>query len=304
MSLITRCPACETMFRVVPDQLRISGGWVRCGHCSEVFDASGHLQNLVHQPDSVEAGGVGPLATPREESPARSSIDASASLRKSALRAESAAGPDPRDEDVLKAALRQDPLNPQPAEPPMAMVQPDPDSVLDTDLSFVRQARRKAFWRRPVVRAALVAAALLLVAVLALQVVLHERDRLAALEPQLKPWLVGLCAPIGCTVKVPRQIESLVIDSSTISKLRGDSFRLSFTVRSTAGAEVATPAIELTLLDAQDQAVARRVFLPGDIGAGLALAPRGEWSPVLHIGMATSAEASRVAGHRLLAFYP
>jgi predicted Zn finger-like uncharacterized protein len=44
MSLITRCPACGTMFKVVPDQLRISEGWVRCGHCAEVFDASAHLQ--------------------------------------------------------------------------------------------------------------------------------------------------------------------------------------------------------------------------------------------------------------------
>ncbi|WP_299763436.1 zinc-ribbon domain-containing protein, partial [Ramlibacter sp.] len=29
MSLITSCPACGTMFRVVPDQLKISEGWVR-----------------------------------------------------------------------------------------------------------------------------------------------------------------------------------------------------------------------------------------------------------------------------------
>ena len=47
MSLITRCPACQTMFRVVPDQLRISEGWVRCGQCDEVFDAS---QNLFQEP--------------------------------------------------------------------------------------------------------------------------------------------------------------------------------------------------------------------------------------------------------------
>lgn len=43
MSLITRCPACATMFKVVRDQLRISGGWVRCGQCAEVFDASAHM---------------------------------------------------------------------------------------------------------------------------------------------------------------------------------------------------------------------------------------------------------------------
>ncbi|NNU44023.1 zinc-ribbon domain-containing protein [Ramlibacter montanisoli] len=45
MSLITSCPSCGTMFRVVPDQLKISEGWVRCGHCSEVFDATAHLSD-------------------------------------------------------------------------------------------------------------------------------------------------------------------------------------------------------------------------------------------------------------------
>ena len=40
MSLVTRCPACTTTFKVVRDQLRISDGWVRCGRCTEVFDAT------------------------------------------------------------------------------------------------------------------------------------------------------------------------------------------------------------------------------------------------------------------------
>src|SRR5690606_1159672 len=40
MSFTTRCPSCGTVFRVVADQLKISDGWVRCGHCSDVFDAT------------------------------------------------------------------------------------------------------------------------------------------------------------------------------------------------------------------------------------------------------------------------
>lgn len=44
MSFTTRCPACGTMFRVVADQLKISEGWVRCGHCADVFDATLYLQ--------------------------------------------------------------------------------------------------------------------------------------------------------------------------------------------------------------------------------------------------------------------
>jgi hypothetical protein len=35
------------MFKVVPDQLKVSDGWVRCGHCDGVFDASAHFQAIV-----------------------------------------------------------------------------------------------------------------------------------------------------------------------------------------------------------------------------------------------------------------
>lgn len=298
------------MFKVVPDQLRISEGWVRCGQCSEVFDASGHMQTLVRQGDPVATVFERPEPAPREEPPHQEEpppdpvFEAPVSSGTMLVSAESIPGSDQRDEDALNAVFRPDPMAQQPAESAAAAVQPDPDSILDDDVSFVRQARRQAFWQRPVIRGALVVVALLLSVLLALQVVVHERDRLAALEPQLKPWLISLCAGIGCTVGVPRQIDSVVIDSSTFNKVRSDSFRLSFTVRNTAGVEVATPAVELTLTDAQDQAVARRVLLPAEIGAVTALSPRGEWNAVMNIGVVAQSEGSRVAGYRLLAFYP
>lgn len=52
MSLVTRCPACATTFKVVRDQLRISDGWVRCGRCSHVFDAT---LDLHEAPDGATA---------------------------------------------------------------------------------------------------------------------------------------------------------------------------------------------------------------------------------------------------------
>lgn len=38
MALTTRCPQCGTSFKVVPDQLRVRNGLVRCGACQTVFD--------------------------------------------------------------------------------------------------------------------------------------------------------------------------------------------------------------------------------------------------------------------------
>ncbi|QNK71271.1 zinc-ribbon and DUF3426 domain-containing protein [Variovorax sp. PAMC26660] len=58
MSLVTRCPACTTTFKVVRDQLRISDGWVRCGRCSHVFDAT---LDLHEAPDGAPASASPPM---------------------------------------------------------------------------------------------------------------------------------------------------------------------------------------------------------------------------------------------------
>ena len=55
MSLLTRCPACQTLYKLVPDQLRISQGWVKCGQCGEIFDASKHLIQVAVEPTTVVA---------------------------------------------------------------------------------------------------------------------------------------------------------------------------------------------------------------------------------------------------------
>ena len=70
MSLITCCPSCGTKFRVVADQLRISEGWVRCGRCQEVFDASQALEALPAAPVAAA-----PDTAPVQEPLIRPSID-------------------------------------------------------------------------------------------------------------------------------------------------------------------------------------------------------------------------------------
>jgi len=62
MSLVTRCPACATPFKVVKDQLRISDGWVRCGRCSQVFDATLDLHDTSELPPEVAAQSPSPVA--------------------------------------------------------------------------------------------------------------------------------------------------------------------------------------------------------------------------------------------------
>ncbi len=54
MSLVTRCAACGTTFRVTQPQLEAHGGKVRCGTCKTVFDGR---QALLVLPEPVPTGG-------------------------------------------------------------------------------------------------------------------------------------------------------------------------------------------------------------------------------------------------------
>ena len=51
MVLATRCPHCETVFRVQDALLARTHGRVRCGHCQEVFDASQNLLGPAAEPE-------------------------------------------------------------------------------------------------------------------------------------------------------------------------------------------------------------------------------------------------------------
>ncbi|MDF1484776.1 DUF3426 domain-containing protein [Ramlibacter sp. H39-3-26] len=373
MSQITRCPACRTMFKVVPDQLRISEGWVRCGRCAEVFDASTHLQSMppapVLPPASAPAAppvaapastpsaeiprflrsageetvsGVGsvvrvpaPAAIPSAPAPAAAEEkvggeaafallatapaapfsppkpDASAGTDELALLDDGSAFPSPRSQiggDGL--AVQEPPVMPKSATAsPRHASQDGMDADMDAeaaDVSFMRAARRRVFWRRPLVRLGLGTVFIVLLAGLAAQVGVQERDRLAAWQPRLQPLLAALCRPLECSIAPFRQIDAMVIDSSSFSKLRGDAYQLAVALKNTAVLPLATPSVELTLTDAQDQPVLRRVLRPQDLNAPAVLSPGGEWSATVALRIAASPASSppRVAGYRLLAFYP
>ncbi|HEY0885082.1 MAG TPA: DUF3426 domain-containing protein [Ramlibacter sp.] len=356
-ALITRCPACATMFKVVPDQLRVSEGWVRCGHCSEVFDASAHLQPPAaaaqeqEQEQEQEARAGAGAQRPPSGAPEANPFDADARPPGAAAvhdhtaadEAPPDAAPDseptsdsspdsvassplteideelPDDEpDPLRLQAEQRALQEDPLDRPFSLRREDlsaPAELTPSELpgvgapleqlTFVRQARREARWQRPAVRGLLSVLALALAGLLGLQIAVQERDRLAAAEPALRPWLARVCDALGCRVAPPRRIEAIAIDGSTFNRLRPDAYRLEVTLKNQSAGQVALPAVELTLTDSEEQPVVRRVLMPGELGAArLALGARSEWSGTAAFALQDASLASRVAGYRVLAFYP
>ena len=110
---------------------------------------------------------------------------------------------------------------------------------------------------------------------------------------------------LACRIGPPRHIDAVAIETSSFNKLRSDTYRLNVTLKNVAAMPVAMPALELTLTDAQDQALVRRVLQSPEFAPGVtSLAARADWSTSLAIAVNASAAGGRVAGYRLLAFYP
>ena len=186
----------------------------------------------------------------------------------------------------------------------------EPDAA--SEVSFVQDARRKEFWKRPLLRAALGLLFLLLLLALALQWMVRQKDMLAAMHPRLVPLLETLCRPLECEIRPLRRIGSLAIDSSSFSKTGPDTYRLGFVLKNNDVTALEIPALEVTLTDNRDQVLTRRVVTPGQFGAaaptvGAHLELSGSVS--LRVSGESGAFPSQaaplpVAGYRLLAFYP
>lgn len=337
MSFITRCPSCSTSFKVVADQLRISQGWVRCGHCAEIFDANQDLKPWVPTPpvltnvvdeqqqpsDLAWARAARDHAPPsQEDSPLDGVLDGLAMLgERDASRQEiGALAPDAdfNNDDLSVerdrewgAAQSQDPvLDPWPSEPnlPIDVLQADSDEVLNAfpepEPRFVQQAKRQAFWASVQVRGLLWLGVVVSVLGLGLQWAVHDRDRLAAWQPSLKPMLMALCQPLGCEIGPVRQLQAVLIESSSLVRLLGQLHALDVVLKNTQAWPVAVPSFEVSLTDAQEQVLARRVLRADEWpDAPAVLAPGEVWSLKLRLSI-TLPSNQNMSGYRIVLFYP
>lgn len=305
-ALATRCPACGTVFRVVPDQLRVSEGWVRCGRCAEVFNAPESLVDMdtgAHQrlPDADKKSLLATLGTAPAEPPPPPAPPPPAPADANAV---VPAGPEidfgigaPGAIAVAVAVADADagPLPDPRAEPDD---RPPP--------SFVRQADRAARWRQPRLRLALGAGAGVAALVLAAQVVFTYRDLAAARWPALRPALEQACAALRCELGAARAIGGLAVQSSGLVRVEvSDLYRLSVTLRNQSDIELAVPAIDLSLTDTQGRLVSRRVLRLAEMGhlpGGLAAGREVVLQTTLQV--ASTEAMGPVSGYTIELFYP
>ncbi|PIY29346.1 MAG: hypothetical protein CO105_09325 [Comamonadaceae bacterium CG_4_9_14_3_um_filter_60_33] len=280
MSLIARCPTCQTWYKVVPDQLRISGGWVRCGQCAEVFDASLQL---------VEAESELPPEPAQADVQPEVPWNSAALLIKPSLEAE--------------VEIRSGPSL-EPARAVLAPRKAAPEPLAEP-VSFMRATEGDSDRHRRGISLLWGVLSVFLMLGLLLQSLYRERDQLAAVKPEFMPALQTLCEFIGCSISPLQRIEALALDSATFHQVDQESFEVHVVVKNKTQRVLALPAIELTLTDLTDQPVLRRVFTPAELGATTqTLAASGEWSATAQLRVNAEDSQPRALGYRLLVFYP
>ncbi len=152
-----------------------------------------------------------------------------------------------------------------------------------------------------------VTGAVLVLVLLLAQAAYFFRDELAARLPGLKPVLTSYCKLLKCSILLPQKADLLSIESSDLETdpIHANVIDLNVNLRNRAPYTQAYPHIELTLTDAADEALARRIFLPAQyLKPGeeekLGLAASRELSIKLHLDTTDL----KPTGYRLFLFYP
>jgi hypothetical protein len=269
------------MFQVETDQLKVSNGWVRCGQCDGVFDASAHFQVLPQAPATDVAPNPESLYEP--PAPASQALspeplpDPAASL---------AAAPRAPVSDALSSYLSSpnEEESHQALSPPAAPLDSDarralygrePKNLVITEaprgrkaeVSFINPVQARVTRSRPWLRILAVLVPLALLLLFLVQFMPNQRDALAARYPVLLPAVETLCLPLKCQVSPPRIIEAVAIDSSSFTQVGPDSYRLNFVLQNKQSSAVAMPALEVTLTGIDDQPLLRKIVLPAEFGA-------------------------------------
>ena len=288
----TRCPGCSTVFRVMPAQLALRAGQVRCGQCKTVFNGIEQEVSLDVPRKSEEPLSEAALGPPTLTLRHAAALEVPAAALEAARAVAHSAGPG--------AA----PVAPAPSPVPDAIGAPAAAEAPPID----RFAPPVTTSHRTRTVAYATAIVLLLLAVAA-QAAYHFRDSIVTFWPGMRPAFERVCEIAGCAIR-PLRDAAMSYLSIESSDLQADPAHkglliLTATVRNRASWSLAYPYLELTLTDAQDQVVVRRVLAPTDYAGGTAdlsrgIAANGEAALKVFI----DASATSQAGYRLYMFYP
>lgn len=217
---------------------------------------------------------------------------------------------DPNSKDDLDEAiedLQRKPWrsNKKSAKGKASSIQEDTESFDDDEPTFVKRGRRNQRLGRKLRIALGIACFVLLIAAL-VQGTYVFRNQIAGMFPQAKPFLTQLCDVIACRIDLPAQIASVSIESSELQTLaeNKESFVLTTLLRNYSDTLQAWPHIELTLNDANEKPLLRRVFKPADYLSESEIRKGFAASSEHSVKLSFELAQIKASGYRVYLFYP
>lgn len=279
----TRCPHCQTRFRVTPAQLELREGLVRCGACREIFSGLDHLLN---NPEEIEA-----LAPSAEDADGRMTLIDFGSLRG---RQPAVTTSMEKELDELSKAIADLQAKPWRDTPEHELateataesaverssdrgidlskdrsIEPSIEAVNATATAptplFVEQARKRRQSASQWKLLLWLGLPLLLVA-LAAQLTYFFRADIAAESPEAAVYLRAACAQLGCQIKLPQHIDQLSLESSHLQEVPGQIavYTLTALLRNQSDTAQAWPSLDLQLKTDNGQILVRKILEPAN----------------------------------------
>jgi len=311
-ALSTRCPQCQTRFRLTSAQLALRDGMVRCGACRHVFNGKAPLvpasQTIVTFSATADMAGDSAIDSAARNTEAPGSLtQTDFTIWQDGDTPDSTppvAGVDMQAElDSLSKALAD--LQATPWRAPSLADSAQNGVENAGEPSFIQHARKKQRGARAWKVVLGIGLPLLLVALVA-QLTYHFRSEISAQMPRAAPLLQTACAQLGCAIDLPAEVHALSLQSSQLHAVpdEPDHFELVALLRNQSQTVQAWPALELLLKDAEGQAQVRKVLLPASFlpqqEQTRGMAARSEHE----VRMVFSLANAQAADFQLTLFYP
>lgn len=273
--LFTRCPDCDTTFRITDETLKRASGQVRCGRCASVFNAYAELHDpnakvLAPTPTPPEP----PRPTPDPNPPAETASNGAAPVATVVADVDQATT-EAAELERTTTPPEHGPITPKEVERVLAASVDVPTADLAATwprLAIGQPARAHRGWGVAVGLALLVFGA---------QVLHHFRTAIAG-NATFGPWITRAYAAVGVEVRPEwdvHQYEILDWVASAEPNARGlGSLKITARIQNRGPQRQPYPDVQLRLKDRWEDAVGSRTFLPAeylprDVPRGRLMAP-------------------------------
>lgn len=246
--MLTQCPQCSTVYRILARQLAAAGGHVTCGECATVFNA---LERLADEPPPVPA--APPVMT---EVIAVSITDDTPRV----THAGDAAPPVDNASIALRVEMPDDVRRESHARVDEEFAFDDVPEVLREDVARMRRRRGLGL------TSAWALLALLGAVALAAQLAWHTRGWWSARYPALVPHARAWCARIGCDLDPATEVKGIELVARDVREhpQYAHALLVNATLANRGAQTIAYPVIQLSILDHNGAIVGVRRFAPAE----------------------------------------